>query len=137
METFSQEAIDDLKRDAADLYWLSFLLTGRRDLSIEIAADAAAPDDSTPFFARWMRSWSRRIVLARALAAIQTELAESAHRTEVAGEMQVEALLAPAVDENFTKTEIEEALLTIDLFPRAVLVLLIFEWSGLRTQFRS
>ena len=127
MNTFSQEAIDDLKRDAVDLYWLCFLLTGRRDLSIEIAADAAAPDDSTPFFAGWMRSWSRRIVLARALAAIHTELSASAHQTEVARDKQAEALPATAVDENFTKEEIEEALLAIDLFPRAAVVLLIFE----------
>jgi integrase len=127
MNTFSKEAIDDLKRDAADLYWLSFLLTGRRDLSIEIAADAVAPDDSTPFFARWMRSWSRRIVLVKALAAIRTELGESADRTKVARDKQAEALPAPAVDENFTKEEIEEALLAIDLFPRAAVVLLIFE----------
>ena len=102
-------------------------MTGRRDLSIEIAANAVATSDSTLFFTRWMQSWSRRIVLARALAAIHTELAASAHQTEVARDEQAEALPAPAVDENLTKEEIENALLAIDLFPRAVLVLLIFE----------
>lgn len=128
MKTFSREAIDDFKRDALDLYWLCFLLTGRRDLSIEIVADAVVPD-SHPSREEWGRviSWPRRIVLAKALAAIRTELAESAHRTEVAREKQVEALRAPAVDENFTKEEIEDALLTIDLFPRAAVVLLVFE----------
>ena len=44
--------IEDAKRSAADLYWLAFLLTGRRDLSIDIAAaGAVAMADANPFFA--------------------------------------------------------------------------------------
>jgi DNA-directed RNA polymerase specialized sigma24 family protein len=121
-----------MKNDAADLYWLAFLLTGSRDVSIDIAVDATAShEDMVPFFVAWMESWSRRIVIAKALAAVRQELAESARRTERA---RVHQSTAPprgwSLPRDTTKTEIEEALLAIDLFPRAAVLLLIFE--GLR-----
>jgi hypothetical protein len=72
---------EDLKRDAADLYSLAFLLTGRRDVSIDIAADAALSEDyPNSFFADWIRDWRRRLVIAKALTAIRHELADSARR---------------------------------------------------------
>ena len=116
-------------KDAADLYWLAYLLTGRRDVSIDIAADAAVSrDEGEPFFAGWMRAWSRRIVIAKALAAIRDELAESARRTELA---RVDESTARQPDWSLSpylnKSRIEEALLAIDVFPRAAVVLLVFE----------
>ena len=32
----------DEEKTAADLYWLAFFLTGRREISVDIAADGAA-----------------------------------------------------------------------------------------------
>jgi DNA-directed RNA polymerase specialized sigma24 family protein len=121
--------IDTTKKDAADLYWLAFLLAGRPDVSIDIAVETAvAQQEASPFFASWMRSWSRRIVVAKALAAIRDELAESARRTELA---RIREWAAPArgwsLPPQTTKAQIEEALLAIDVFPRAALLLLIFE----------
>ena len=75
---------DDIRKHAADLYWLAFLLTERQDVSIDIAADTAVSgDDASPFFAEWMRGWQRRLVIGRALTAIHDELADSAHRTQL------------------------------------------------------
>ena len=123
------EDIRDVRKDAADLYWLAFVLTERQDLSIDLAADTAASGDyASPFFADWMRGWQRRNVIGRALAAIHNELADSARRTQHA---RVHSSAAPArswsLNPDTTKEELQQALLAIDLFPRAALLLLVFE----------
>ena len=116
-------------KDAADLYWLAFLLTGRPDVSIDIAADTAASQSyANPFFEGWIHAWARRIVMAKALAAVRDELAESARRTKQA-RVRTSApaprdwLLRPET----SKARIDEALLAIDIFPRAAVLLLVFE----------
>jgi hypothetical protein len=120
---------DDIRDDAADLYWLAFLLTERQDLSIDIAADAAnSSDDEGPFFAEWMRGWQRRLVIGRALTAIHNELADSARRTELgrgAGSAVPQRKWSLRPDTK--KADLQQALLSIDLFPRAALLLLVFE----------
>jgi DNA-directed RNA polymerase specialized sigma24 family protein len=124
------ENTGDIRQHAADLYWLAFLLTGRQDLSIEIASDTAvSDDDASPFFAEWMRGWQRRLVIGRALTAIHDELADSARRTQLA---RVNSLAAgsAAPQRNWsltTKADLQEALLAIDAFPRAAVLLLVFE----------
>jgi hypothetical protein len=125
---------EDIRKDAADLWWLAFLLTGRQDLSIEIASDAAvsAADYASPFFADWMWGWQRRLVIGRALTAIHDELTESARLTQIA---RVHGLAggSAALKRNWslspdtTQADLQEALLSIDLFPRAALLLLVFE----------
>ena len=120
---------EDIRKDAADLYWLAFLLTERQDLSIDIAADTAVSgDDASPFFAEWMRGWQRRLVIGRALTAIHDELADSARRTQLA---RASGSAAPqrnwSLSPDTTKADLEQALLAIDLFPRAALLLLVFE----------
>ncbi|MGB6946044.1 MAG: hypothetical protein WBE37_26830 [Bryobacteraceae bacterium] len=127
------ENTKNIRKDAADLYWLAFLLTERRDLSIEIASDTlVSEDDASPFFTDWMRGWQRRLVIARALTAIHHELADSARRTQLARIRGSNAESAVprhnwSVHPDMTKAELEKALLAIDLFPRAALLLLIFE----------
>jgi DNA-directed RNA polymerase specialized sigma24 family protein len=119
----------DIKRDAADLYLLAFLLTGRRDLSIDIAADAAVSDNDTDsFFGEWMNAWRRRLVIGKALTAIHDELTDSARRTK-----QARVHVRATSQQNWstrsvlTNTDLERALLAIDPFPRAALLLLVFE----------
>jgi DNA-directed RNA polymerase specialized sigma24 family protein len=117
------------KNQAADLYWLAYLLTGRHDVSIDIASDAAtSQDDKSGFFGGWIRDWSRRLVVAKALAAIHEELKESARRTE---EADMPKAGAPpgnwSLGPDTTKSEIEGALLAIDVFSRAALLLTVFE----------
>jgi DNA-directed RNA polymerase specialized sigma24 family protein len=118
-----------INKDAVDLYWLAFLLTGQREIGIDIAADAAASeDDANPFFADWMRGWQRRIVIGKAMTAIHDEFAHSAGRTERA---RFNGSSMPArnwsLSPDTTMDDLERALLAIDLFPRAALLLLIFE----------
>ena len=115
-------------KEATDLYWLALLLTGARDMSIDIAADAAlSPASVNPFFATWVRAWSRKIVIAKAVAAIRDELRASVRRTQLArvpGPAPLQKWSLPATT---TKTQIERALLAVDLFPRAAVLLSIFE----------
>jgi DNA-directed RNA polymerase specialized sigma24 family protein len=128
-KTEAAKSAEDFKRDAADLYWLAFLLTGRRDASIDIAADAAVSEDfPNSFFADWMSDWRRRLVIGQALTAIRDELADSARRTKRA---HVDATATSQRDWSsgpvVTKADLERALLAIDIFPRAALLLLVFE----------
>jgi hypothetical protein len=123
---------EDIKNSAADLYWLAFALTERQDLSIEIASDTAVSDDyASPFFADWMRGWQRRLVIGRALTSIHDELAESARRTQLARVNSSARGSAPprnwSLSPGTSKTDVQQALLSIDLFPRAALLLLVFE----------
>src|SRR5580658_4080331 len=124
---------NDTRNHVADLYWLAFLLTGHEDLSIEIAADTAVSGDyASPFFSDWMRGWQRRLVIGRALTAIHDELADSARRTQLArGTSFARGSAAPqrkwSLSPDTTKADLEQALLAIDLFPRAALLLLGFE----------
>jgi DNA-directed RNA polymerase specialized sigma24 family protein len=118
----------DIKKGAVDLYWLAFLLTGRQDTSIDIAADAAASwDYANQFFEDWMRNWQRRLVMAKALGAIHEELADSARRTKIAHAGSSGTPRNWSLGPDTTKDDLERALLAIDLFPRAALLLLVFE----------
>lgn len=124
----SEMDIGDANRSAADLYWLAFLLTRRGEISIDIAADGAVSMvNPNPFFAGWMRAWSRRIAIAKALAASRDELAKSARRTKLARVPSRAGPAARPLSPDTSKADIEEALLAIDTFPRAAVVLLILE----------
>ena len=121
------ECGENQKKTALDLYWLAFLLTGDREASIDIAVDVEPSEpDGNPFFAGWIRAWSRRLVIAKALSAIREELGESRRAIDKARVSQ-----APAPDAGYspriTKARIEEALLGIDAFPRAALLLSLIE----------
>src|SRR5258708_5497870 len=74
-----------------------------------------------------MHGWSRRIVLAKALDAVRYELAESARQIKCARDEEPRVRPALASHEGITRTDIEEALFDIDLFPRAALILLVLE----------
>lgn len=121
----------DLKTEAVDLYRVCFVLTGQQDLSMEIAADGVAQDYRNRLSGDWTRGSSRKVVLAKALKAVGQELVESARRTEIARDEEPSLRRALAANEDITTTDIEEALFDIDLFPRAVLVLLVFEKIGI------
>lgn len=115
-------------KDVTSLYWLAFLLTGARDISIDVAADAALSQAAAnPFFATWIRAWTRKIVIAKAVSAIRDELRASVHRTELARVPGPAPLQKWSLPASTTKTQIEQALLAVDLFPRAAVLLSIFE----------
>lgn len=123
------QTLEQANERAANLYWLAFLLTGNRELSLEVAIEALDfHDGGNNFFSNWMLAWSRRLVIAKALAVIRDELARSARRT--ASKRAEKGALPPrnwALDRETTKVELERALLAIDVFPRCALLLSVFE----------
>ena len=127
------QTVEQAGKRVADLYWLAFLLTGHRRLSVDATLGAVGfPDDANPFFSAWMVAWSRRVFIAKALAAIRDELARSARQT--ASKRVEKAALPPrnwTLDRDTTKVHLERALLAIDAFPRCALLLSVFEWLSL------
>jgi hypothetical protein len=129
MQTLVQE-----NERVADLHWLAFLLTGHREQSVELAIEAVisesvdSQDGTNPFFSTWMLAWSRRVVIAKALAAIRSELSLSVRRFESKRDKK---FLLPSrgwvPSQEATKIQLERALLAIDVFPRCVVLLSIFE----------
>ena len=127
------QTLEQANKRAADLYWLAYLLTGHRGLSVDATLEAVgSPDDANPFFSAWMVAWSRRVFIAKALATIREELAASARRT--ASERAERTALPPrnwTLDRGTKKAQLERALLAIDVFPRCALLLSVFEGVSL------
>jgi DNA-directed RNA polymerase specialized sigma24 family protein len=123
------QTLEQSHKHAADLYKLAYLLTGERGASVEVTLEALDFDgDPSSFFSSWMMAWSRRVVIAKALAAIRGELAASARRT--ASKRGEKPDLPPrtwALDRDTSPAQLERALLAIDMFPRCVLLLSVFE----------
>jgi len=123
------QTIKQANDHAADLHWLAFILTGNREQSVDVTLDALDfQGGASPFFSTWMLGWSRRVVIAKALAAIRHELAASARRT--AFDRARDSALPPqnwVLDPHTTKVQLERALLAIDAFPRCALLLTVFE----------
>jgi DNA-directed RNA polymerase specialized sigma24 family protein len=115
------------------IYWLALLLTGHRELSLDVAIEALDfQDNENQFFSTWMLAWSRRVVIAKALAAIRDELAASARRTAADRAQESELPLRNwMLDPHTTKVQLERALLAIDVFPRCALLLSVFEGMSL------
>jgi DNA-directed RNA polymerase specialized sigma24 family protein len=116
-------------KHTTDLHWLAFLLTGRREQSVDLAVETVVEFHTAQrFFTAWMEAWSRRVVIAKALTGIREELAASVRRTEF---KRIHGAVLPPRDwrigQGTAKSELEAALLAIDYFPRAVLVLSVFE----------
>jgi DNA-directed RNA polymerase specialized sigma24 family protein len=121
----------EAKKRAAAFYRLVFLLTGDRARSLDIALEAIdSVDGADSFFSGWMQAWSQRLVIAKALAGIRDDLAASARRTAT---LSIGTFALPSrkrlfdPDADGAGSQIETALLAIDLFPRSALLLTMFE----------
>jgi hypothetical protein len=113
-----------------ELLWLAFLLTGDRELSVDAVADATDMNDAgNPFFRNWMISWSRKLVIAKALSVVEFDMAESVRRMrERRHDRPAEVATEDwSLDAAADKEQLERALLAIDLFPRCALLLTVFE----------
>jgi DNA-directed RNA polymerase specialized sigma24 family protein len=121
--------VEQVSLGASDPYWLAFLLTGQKELSLDLTIEALeSAEDSNLFFSNWMLAWSRRVFMAKALAAIRQELTASARRT--AAERFRQAKLPRrdwSLNLDTSKADLEKAILSIDAFPRCAMVLTIFE----------
>jgi DNA-directed RNA polymerase specialized sigma24 family protein len=122
-------SLKQVESQAADHYWLAFLLTGNREASLDAAVDAAElRADANPFFATWLLRWSRKIAISKALSAIREELRTSSGRVpDRLAKTRVSAPKNWSLSRDTTKLHLERALLAMDAFPRCVLVLSILE----------
>jgi hypothetical protein len=114
------------------LVWLAFLLTGDMSLSTDVVGQTLdARDPTTPFFGQWMSAWCRKLVIARALGKVLLPLTASACRTKlrVQNSAYEDQLPSPTwrVGRDLSRTQFEDALLAIEIFPRCALLLRIFE----------
>src|SRR5467141_3722121 len=76
-----------------ELYWLAFLLTGDQEHSANAFTRALDfKDGANARFREFMVSWARKLVIAEALAAIDSELRESALRLRTADPDDLPAL---------------------------------------------
>jgi DNA-directed RNA polymerase specialized sigma24 family protein len=123
--------IQQAKNRAAALYRLAFLLTADRERSLDLTLEAIDSGDCTDtFFSGWMLAWSQRLIIAKALAGIRGDLAASARRT---ADLSIGKVALPPRNRPFdpdvdaTGSQIETALLAIDVFPRSALLLTMFE----------
>ena len=123
------ETLEQTKQNVADLHWLAALVTGCREKATEVTFQAIPPDTgANAFFSSWMHAWSRRIVIAKALAAVSQDLARSSRQIAVSRvEKSERSPDSWTLDRHTTKSDLERALLPIDVFPRAAVLLLIFE----------
>ena len=110
----------------ANLSWLIRLVTGSRERGCDSTVEGCAPEgDAGAYFSTWMRAWSRRVAIAKALALIRHDLKASARRTK-----SMRFTGTPVLAPEWTlhpDTDLERALLSIDVFPRAAVLLSVFE----------
>ena len=121
------------KKHAVDLYWLAFLLTGHREASADMTIQTLnVASDSDSFFSTWMLAWSRRLVIAKALASIRENLRASIRQTKlIPNRIMTESPDLCLLDHDPAQLEIERALSAIAVFPRCALLLTIFEGMSL------
>jgi DNA-directed RNA polymerase specialized sigma24 family protein len=123
------KVLGQTKRVVADLQWLATLLTGNPDTAADLTVEAiASTAEGDTFFSSWMLAWARRLFIGKALAAVREELAASIRRTSLQREKSPAGLPRSwTLDRRAGKSDLERALLPIDLFPRAAVLLLLFE----------
>jgi DNA-directed RNA polymerase specialized sigma24 family protein len=113
---------------AAELHWLAYLFTGSHEGGVRAFTKALDSEDyANPAMTDFMVSWSRKLVIGASLETIRPQLQESAGRTMRAEEPDPATLVASRPAGQMTATELERALLAIDLFPRCALLLTVFE----------
>ena len=123
--------VELFREHMAELYWLAFLITGDQDQSVDAFIDAVEFDEPAPTSRGSMLSWARKLVIVAALDAVRSQIRDSKRRTRIAAKTCDPSLglMAKAVIglPQLTKSDLEQALLAIDVFPRCALLLTFFE----------
>lgn len=115
------DKLDQVQQSVTDLHWLATLLTGCHEIAADVTVEAIRPADDR-------RALSRKGFIAKALAAVREDLAASARRTAL--RRAQEPALPPqswTLDRELTKSDLEQALLPIEIFPRVAALMLLFE----------
>jgi hypothetical protein len=121
------KAFEQTRLGVVDLHWLATLLTGSSETAVDITVQVIeSAGDEKVFFSNWMLAWARRLVIAKALATVSRGLAASASRTALE-KHRTPPPCSWVLAEDTTKSDLERALLSVELFPRAAVLLLVFE----------
>jgi len=120
-ERLSKGHMNILEQQSFELFSLAFLLTGDTERSV-VAFDRALDHDETEN--------ARELVIGEALGTMRTELRTSRQRTAARGEEFHEAKLQTRPE--IAQEEFEEAVISIDAFPRCAMLLTIFEGMSIR-----
>lgn len=112
------------------LEWLTSQITGGVVSEPDSALELLLPkegDNAT--FARWIRAWSRKLAIARALGTVAGKLKVSARRMELIDSAQLRNLCRRNWRwlSSSNRVDLERDITAIDLFPKAALLLTIFE----------
>ena len=117
------------------LPFLVFLLTGDANATVQaLVSEAEVNDPEIPFFDRWITPWERRLLITRALQSVDSEIVSSIARySKIPDKNQNGARLGSlplpswSANQDVTQGQFQRALLAIDIFPRCVLILTVFE----------
>ena len=111
------------EEQSSELFSLAFLLTGDTERSVEAFDRALDYDDAEN---------PRELIIGEALGTMRTELRSSRQRTAEMAERTacVEEKLQPTP--RVAREEFEEAVISIDAFPRCAMLLTIFEGMSIR-----
>ena len=113
-----------------NLYWLAFLLTGDREQGVRAVADAIDLACGNSFPPESVDPWARDLVVVACVTAIHTRLRDSILRTERLQRQKfanLDVMPSPMWSVRTTTSELQRALLSIDVFPRCALILTVFE----------
>jgi len=110
------------------LTWLANLITGESRQGPDPAFEPLCSRDSgNPFFHRWSNVWFRKLMPAKTLGRVAAEVKESARRTASLNCPRDGSAPLPLAG----RYPLERALLTLDLFPRCVILLTMVEQLSL------
>jgi hypothetical protein len=118
-----QDLMETFERDSSELYWLAYLFTGNSDRGVQ-AFDRAL-DFENAVFGGFMKAWARKLIIVEALGTMEKELRTSIQRTarSAGAERPAKWTRPPEVN----KERFEQAVITIEAFPRCAMLLTIFE----------
>jgi hypothetical protein len=125
--------IENFERNSSELYQLAFLLTGNADRSVEAFNSALDfEEEDNPIFGGFMNAWARKLIIVEALGTMEKELRASKQR--VARRAGNEAVGGGKWKQrgHIAREEFEEAVISIDAFPRCAMLLTIFEGMSIK-----
>ncbi len=126
-----QDLMETFEKDSSALYWLAYLFTGNSDRSVQAFDRALEFEENgqNATFGGFMKAWARKLIIVEALGTMEKELRTSIQRTaRLAGsERPAKWTRPPQVDPEVDKERFEQAVITIDAFPRCAMLLTIFE----------
>ncbi len=124
----ANELMESFEENSSELYQLAFLLTGNEDRSVEAFNSALDFDeDENPVFGGFMNAWARKLVVVKALGTIEKDLRASKQRAARAGGGEPARKGTWKRRGHIGREEFEQAVISIDAFPRCAMLLTIFE----------